>query len=165
MTNRHKLQGKRAKSNGKAFEELIEHSCRLIRKMGLANIQKTPEPLKPIGVLRGGQFRAIYDRQGQPDFMGTLLGGQSIVLEAKHTSSTNIRFDSVLSHQARQLALTDELGGVAGVLISFSMKDFYHVPYATWRELEKTIGKKSLNENDLAEYRISTDNGFLDFLR
>lgn len=159
------MQGKRAKNNGKMFEQLIESACKVYRNQGRANINKTPEPLKPIGVLRGGQFRAVYDKRGQPDFLGTLAGGKSIMIEAKHTSSTNLRFDSVLRHQARQLALTDILGGIAGILVSFSMERFYYIPYKVWETLENNLGKKSFNEKDVASYAVNTKNGFIDFLQ
>lgn len=164
MSRARRISGKRSKRNGQNFEKLIERTCEHYRRKGIANINKTPEPLKPLAPLNNGQFRAVYAKKGQPDFLGTIVGGKSIIMEAKHTNGTNIRFDRISLHQERELEGTHRLGGIAVVLISFSMKNFYSVPWVNWKDMKYTIGKKSVNKKDLADYKLDTKNGYLHFL-
>ncbi|WP_225743352.1 Holliday junction resolvase RecU [Marinilactibacillus sp. Marseille-P9653] len=155
-----------AKRNGENFERLIEMTCAYYSKMGVAYIQKTPEPMKVIAVLDKvkGHFRAHYEKKAQPDFTGTLKSGKSVVFEAKHTEGTNIPFKRIIEEQERDLRLHDHLGAVAFVLISFKMKHFYAVPYKDWIHMKETSGKKSVNQDDLAKYQVSTDRGYLSIL-
>jgi len=155
----------KAKQNGANFEKFIEASCTYYRTKGIADIHKTPEPMKPISVLnpRYGHFKAVYEKKGQPDFLGTLKGGQSIMIEAKHTEKTNITFDRIPEHQATALESTTQLGGVALVLISFNLKNFYCIRWSDWKKLQEETGKKSANEKDLAPFKIEFK-GHLEFI-
>lgn len=42
------LIGSRSRASGAAFEKLIETSCEVYKSRGLAYIEKTPEPMRPI---------------------------------------------------------------------------------------------------------------------
>lgn len=160
------LRGKKAQRSGDAFEKYIEASLKRYRTKGIADIKKTPEPLKAFGVLnkRRGWYKAYYEKKGQPDFLGTLKGGQSIMMEAKHTATTHIRFDRIQPHQEIDLTRTLKLGGAALVLISFNLKNFYCVDWFGWMELKENVGKKSVNEKDLAPYKVEYMNGYIHFL-
>ena len=80
------IRGKQARVAGGYFENIISASCDYYLSRGLAKIEKTPEPMKPLGAKnRKGQFLACYTKQAQPDYGGTLKGGRSIYFEAKHT--------------------------------------------------------------------------------
>lgn len=82
---RAQITGKQARAAGNYFENMISASCEYYRDRGIAKIEKTPEPMKPLGAKnRKGQFLACYTKQAQPDYGGTLKGGQSIYFEAKH---------------------------------------------------------------------------------
>lgn len=162
MTNR--IAGRRAKSNGQRFEELIEQSNQYYQKSGIAYIQKTPEPMRPIKRAGAGRFIAYYEKKGQPDFQGTLKGGTSIVFEAKNTDSTNIRFDRVTDNQLNQLSQHQKLGGLSLILISFSLKSFYSVPLNEWERLMHSLNKKSVNQADLAEYKSRYIKGRVNYL-
>lgn len=155
-----------AKRNGENFERLIEMTCAYYLKKNVAYIQKTPEPMKVISVLDPvkGHFKAHYEKKAQPDFTGTLKSGKSIVFEAKHTEGTNIPFKRIIEEQERDLRLHDSLGAVAFVLLSFKMKNFYAVPYKDWMHMKETGGKKSVNQDDLLNYEVSTNGGILNIL-
>lgn len=155
-----------AKRNGENFERLIEIACAHYSKMGVAYIQKTPEPMKVIAVLdkAKGHFRAHYEKKAQPDFTGTLKSGKSVVFEAKHTEGTNIPFKRIIEEQERDLRLHDYLGAVAFVLLSFKLKSFYAVPYKDWMHMKENGGKKSVNQNDLVKCQVSADRGYLNIL-
>ncbi|MFL2071181.1 Holliday junction resolvase RecU [Marinilactibacillus psychrotolerans] len=155
-----------AKRNGENFERLIEMTCAYYSKMGVAYIQKTPEPMKPIKVINRAKrlFQAVYTMKAQPDFTGTLKNGKSVVFEAKHTDGTNIPFDRINDQQQEDLALHNHLGAMTFILISFNMKHFYAVPYKDWMQFKEHSGKKSVNQTDLVDYQISTEKGYLNIL-
>lgn len=155
-----------AKRNGENFERLIEITCAYYSKMGVAYIQKTPEPMKPIKVINRAKrlFQAVYTMKAQPDFTGTLKNGKSVVFEAKHTDGTNIPFDRINKQQQEDLALHNHLGAMTFVLISFKMKYFYAVPFQEWMQLKESSGKKSVNQTDLVDYQISTEKRILNFM-
>lgn len=155
----------KAKRNGENFERLIEITCGYYSKMGIAHIQKTPEPMRVIKPIGGGRYTAVFTKKAQPDFTGTLKGGKSIVFEAKHTDGTNIPFDRINDAQERDLSYHEHLGAETFVLISFGMKHFYAVPWTVWKELKESSGKKSVNQRDLVEFEISTRNGFLELVK
>lgn len=155
-----------AKRNGENFERLIEMTCAYYSKMGVAYIQKTPEPMKPIKVINRSKrlFQAVYTMKAQPDFTGTLKNGKSVVFEAKHTDGTNMPFDRINDQQQEDLALHNHLGAMTFILISFNMKHFYAVPYSDWMQMKEKSGKKSVNQTDLVDYQISTEKGNLNIL-
>lgn len=152
-----------AKRNGEHFERLIEITCAYYEKMGVALIQKTPEPMRVLKDLGRGQFKAVFTKKAQPDFTGTLKSGKSVVFEAKHTERTNMPFDRINVEQERDLRIHDHLGAISFVLISFNMKNFYAVPFQEWMQLKESSGKKSVNQTDLVDYQISTEKGILNF--
>lgn len=153
VTNR--IGGKRAKSNGEHFEALIEAACNFYKSMGAAFIEKTPEPMKPLKPLRPGQFLAVYTKQAQPDYKGTLKGGRAVVFEAKHTASGRIEKSRVTDEQAAALDFHNALGAACFVLVSFRFDRFYRVPWTIWRNMSEHFGKVSVNETDLKPYEIN----------
>ena len=160
-----RIRGRKAKSNGARFELVIEHACSVYAHKGIAMIEKTPEPLKMIRAGRGSEVVAVFEKKAQPDFQGTLQGGRSIVFEAKHTNDTNIKFDRITPTQHKYLAKHDALGAMVYIIISFSFKRFFLVPYIAWVDMEEALNKKSVNAQDLEEYEIDLERGFLNFLK
>lgn len=76
------------------------------------------------------------------------------MFEAKHTEKPRIEFDRINHQQERDLMAHHNLGAITFVLMSFSGKEFYRVPFGEWLRLKDTIGKKSLNQKDLEPYKI-----------
>ena len=63
------IRGKQARVAGGYFENIISASCDYYLSRGLAKIEKTPEPMKPLGAKnRKGQFLACYTKQAPPDY-------------------------------------------------------------------------------------------------
>nr|DAT33867.1 MAG TPA: recombination protein [Caudoviricetes sp.] len=152
---RRSYTGARSRAEGAGFESIIDNACAYYRSIGLADIEKTPEPMRPIGSPdRAGRFLACYTKQAQPDYKGILKGGRAINFEAKHTDSDRLTFDRVLTAQALRLSRTEALGGIAFVLCSFSGRYFYRVPWAVWRDMKSLFGRKYITPADLAEYRV-----------
>lgn len=147
--------GARSRAEGAGFEVIISSACDYYRAIGRADIEKTPEPMKPLGGAdRAGRFLACYTKQAQPDYKGILKGGRAINFEAKHTDSDRTTADRVSDAQALRLSRTESLGGVAFVLCSFYGRDFYRVPWPVWRDMKRLFGRKYITPADLAEYRI-----------
>lgn len=147
--------GARSRAEGAGFEAIISSACDYYRAIGRADIEKTPEPMKPLGGAdRAGRFLACYTKQAQPDYKGILKGGRAINFEAKHTDSDRMTADCVSDAQALRLSRTESLGGVAFVLCSFYGRDFYRVPWPVWRDMKRLFGRKYITPADLAEYRI-----------
>lgn len=77
------MTGKRSKVAGDYWENMIEAACQHYRLKGIAEITKTPEPMRPIKSLGQGKFIAHYVKMAQPDYKGTLAGGESRSIRGK----------------------------------------------------------------------------------
>lgn len=158
-------QQKRSKS-GSRFEALIEKACERYRKEGLAIIYKNSEPLRPSGKFgKGGMISAYYKKKSVPDFTGVLKGGQAIMFEAKHVSGKpSMPFSRLQEHQERYLIDFEAMGAQSYVLIGFDMTDFYMIPIDDFLNFKANNGKKSLNKNEIEDYRIEKTTKGLEFL-
>lgn len=152
---RRSYTGARSRAEGEGFEHIIDNACDYYRFIGLADIEKTPEPMRPIGSPdRAGRFLACYTKQAQPDYKGVLKGGKAVNFEAKHTDSDRMTFDRVSDAQALRLSRTEALGGIAFVLCSFSGRAFYRVPWAVWKDMKGLFGRKYITPADVEIYRV-----------
>lgn len=98
---RRSCQGAVSRAQGTQFEKAIADACDLYREKEMADIEKTPEPMRPIKRLEGGRFVAIFEKQAQPDYKGTLAGGQAVMFEAKSTATDRITQDRVTRRSGR----------------------------------------------------------------
>ena len=55
-------------AKGKDWEKIIERSCTYYRDKGIADIEKTPEPMKILRDLGGGRFIACFEKAAQADY-------------------------------------------------------------------------------------------------
>lgn len=135
------IKGRRNRSQGAQFEELIEHSCEIYRQNKIANIRKTPEPIRILGKRNErGQFLACFTKKAQPDFKGTLFSGKSIVFDAKSTRSDRISVNALTDEQKADLLSHFQLGAEAGVMLCFSFKDFFYIPIADFLNAKQING-------------------------
>ena len=159
------LRGKQNRAAGALFEQMIDAACRYYRQAGIAEIEKTPEAMKPLGHQNGkGQFLACYVKKAQPDFKGTLKGGCSIVFEAKITSADKIQQSVVLDQQADALERHRKLGARCFILVSFDFQTFFCIPWEVWQDMKQIYGRKYLRPADIPEYEVKLYRGMLDFL-
>ena len=158
-------RGAHSRITGGYFENIIEASLRWYEDRGLACVEKTPEPMKPLRAPnRQGQFLACYIKAGQPDFKGTLTGGRSVVFEAKHTDDDRIKYSRLTDEQVEKLSTHHNLGAAAFVLVSFGLQDFYRVPWEVWRDMKAIYGRKYLKPEELEQYRVQYIAGVLKLL-
>lgn len=161
----HQLAGKRAKAAGQHFEQMIAGSCGYYFDKGLAFIEKTPEPMKPLGPkTQNGRFMACYEKAAQPDFKGTLAGGRSIVFEAKHTDDSKIERSRLTPEQMDSLEKHQQLGAYAFVLVSMGLGHFYRIPWTAWRDMADTYGRKYIKREELEQYEIPAVAGYIKLL-
>lgn len=158
------LQGGRSKAAGEYFEKIIETACKYYSDMHYAEIQKTPEPMRVIKRLDGGKFVAVFTKQAQPDYKGTLCGGQAIVFEAKHTDSEKMLQSVITAEQEKRLDKHLELGACCYVLVSFEFKEFFFVPWAVFHTMKGIFGRKYIKPDDIREYEVKYSK-YLDFLK
>ena len=154
MTRIATLQGMKSKSTGEYFEKIIERACKYYSDMNYAEIQKTPEPMRVIKRLDGGKFVAVFTKQAQPDYKGTLNGGQAIVFEAKHTDSEKMLQSVITAEQEKRLNKHLDLGACCYVLVSFEFREFFFVPWAVFRAMKGIFGRKYIKPDDVREYEV-----------
>jgi recombination protein U len=163
--SRKQLQGHRSRSVGKSFEAVIDQACKRYIDLGVANIEKTPEPMKQIGGMdRRGQFKACYEHRAQPDYKGTIKNGKAVVFEAKATESHKIKKDAVKPWQFESLDSHWKIGAEVFVLVCFELEHYFRVPWGIWREMETLYGRKYLKKEEIEDCSIKFKNGYLHFL-
>lgn len=159
------LRGSQSRAAGACFENIIEASLRWYEGKGLAEIEKTPEPMKPLGKPnQRGQFLACYTKAAQPDFKGTIRGGRSVVFEAKQTITDRIEYKVTTEEQNEQLEKHHNLGAAAFVLVAFNLRDFFRIPWPVWRDMKELYGRKYLKPAELEKYRVQYIAGVLKLL-
>jgi len=157
------LQGRLAKERGRRFEERLAVSFdHYYRTKGLAIVEKTPEPMRPTRSLGGGKFVAHYERKAQPDYKGTVLGGRTVLIEAKFTTQDRIEQSRVLPAQADCMTRHAELGAMCYVVVGFGSGDVFRIPWSVWSDMKQRFGRKYALETELAPWRVPlTRNGIL----
>lgn len=159
------MAGRRSRAAGEHWENMIEAACQHYRLKEIAEITKTPEPMKPLSRPNSkGQFTACYTKQAQPDYKGTLKGGRAVVFEAKHTDSDRMQQSVISSEQEKQLDRHAALGAECFVMVSFGFQQFFKVPWEVFRDMKARYGRKYITPEDVQEYRVRYIGGVLQFL-
>ena len=139
---------------GAEFERQISAACDLYRETGEADIEKTPEPMRPIRSLGDGKFIAFFEKPAQPDYTGVMRGGISVMFEAKATETDKMHQDRVTETQTRKLQTNAALGGWSFVLCQYASGRVYRIPWQQWAAMKETWGRKYITEEDAAEYAV-----------
>lgn len=162
---KNQYKGRRNRAAGLYFEQMINASCRHYREKGIAEISKTPEPMKPLGKPNTrGQFLACFTKAAQPDYKGTLKGGRAVVFEAKHTDTGKIQRSVISESQEKQLNSHLELGAMTFVLVSFGLQKFYNIPWDVFRNMKEYYGRKYLKAEDIHGFEVKYSAGYIKFL-
>lgn len=149
-----RFAGKKSKAQGDYFEALIEAGCDYYRDHEVADIEKTPEPMRPIKDLGGGKFIAHYTKAAQADFKGLMSNGRGIMFEAKHTDTGRMEQDRVTSDQAERLERAMKFKGIAFVLCSFGYAGFYRIPWSVWRDMKGVFGHKYVTPEEVKRFEV-----------
>ena len=144
-------------NRGHIFEKLIEAGCKHYAESGQAYIIKTPEPFRVINLDRKRHTATVhFTAHAQPDFIGTLKSGKSIVFEAKSTINKRINYDCITPTQAAALEKHFTMGAYAGVACQID-EDFFFIPWEIWRDMQKIFKRKYIKADDVREYQIKLD--------
>lgn len=156
---------RKALGYGKNFENFISAACDYYREKGIADINKVDEPFKVLELYDRGKFKGQFTKKANPDFEGTLKGGQSICFEAKYTSQRRMAKSVISDKQEEVLNYKSALGAVVGVCVGIGQRYFF-VPWEVWANMKEIYGKKSVSVDDLARYEVKFRDGvmFLDRL-
>lgn len=160
-----RVKNRESSMRGQAFEELIKLQCEKYKEQGTAVIDKTPEPFRVYKKKPGGMFEGRFTgAKAQPDFQGTLNGGQSILIEAKSTSKDRILFGAVTEHQQELLEMHSKARAVCLILCEIGDRHF-SVPWLSWENMKALYGHQHVNTEDIRDYEIiSGENGIFPFL-
>lgn len=144
----------RSRIAGETFEAQIEASLHWHETHGLMRARKTPEPMKPIRPMNGGQFVACYTKRAQVDFSGTMFGGRAVRFEAKQTDSGRFERGRLTDEQMDDLRENEALGALCFVILCFGYDHFYRVPWKLWDNMKQTFGRQYVTEEDVARFRL-----------
>ncbi len=160
-----KYQSQKNNAQGKYFENYISGACRTYAEQGRANIHKIPEPFRVMKKYKDGTFTGRFTALAQPDFQGTLQGGQSIVFEAKYTTTAKMERKVLSKTQMEALEYHHQLGAKAGVCIGIGDNSFF-IPWEAWRDMKQLYGHQHLTVKDAEEYRVRFNGSvmFLDYI-
>ncbi len=159
------MTGKRSKAAGEIFERIVSASCKYYREQGKAIIEKTPEPMKPLGKMnQKGQFTAVFTKQAQPDFKGVLRGGKTVVFEAKHTDGDRIEKSRLTDNQENELYAYHMMGAECFILVSFGFTQFCKIPFVVWQDMKGIFGRQYMTEEDAEQFAIAEEGNILYFL-
>ncbi|MCD8355889.1 MAG: Holliday junction resolvase RecU [Clostridia bacterium] len=147
-TAAHRYMGMKLRNTGANFEKLIDSACNYYRREGIADIEKTPEPMKPIKSIGGGKFIAVYTDKAQADYKGYLQDGKAVYFEAKATMTDRITQDRVTKNQTERLERAYRMGVEVFVLCCFNDMVFIRVPWKVWRNMKDYFGRKYIAAED-----------------
>ena len=157
MANKDRLQGRTNREAGALFEQMIDAACTVYSERGMARIEKTPEPMRIIRPLGNGQYIACFTSAAQPDYKGTIRGGQCVCFEAKFTATDRMEQKRVTQEQAGALDEHMDLGALCFVVCGFPSGKAYRVPWSIWNDMKDSFGRKYVTEADLSAYQIRSD--------
>lgn len=163
------LQGKINRELGKNFENTVDTICQVYEYNGLARIEKTPEPMKILKYLEQGRFEAVFEKDAQPDFKGTVKGGRTVVFDAKFTEADRIKYQVLSDHQRETLQKYSELGAMAFILVGFANGKIYKIDINEWINMKRDFGRLYITQEELdslndKEVTNINKNGVVDFL-
>lgn len=159
------LRGAVSRAQGGYFEDLLDAACKWYEMQGIALIEKTPEPMRPVKRLGDGKYIAVYTKKAQPDYKGVLRGGRMVMFEAKHTDADRIMQSCVSDAQEIRFNRAAELGAQCFVIVSFGLREFCRVPWPEWISMRERFGHKYATPGELAAYRLPAwSGGVINFL-
>ena len=118
-------------NRGRAFEHLLDAFHARYVAQRRACVVRTPPPMRILRSVKPGQFVAVYEAEGPPDYIAH-ASGVGFMLEAKHSASRRWAFSKLHAHQARRLDEWEREGGFGAVLLHFaSSRESFVLPWST----------------------------------
>ena len=161
-------------NRGVGLEKMIALFGARYMSKGDAYLIKHNPPVKHLKSLKYGQFVAVRQAKGQPDYM-ILFNGISVLFDAKEFAGNRFPFSSLHKHQFDALMAFERSGGHSALFIRSTDHNGYFVlplsafklQYMNWDHC-RTVGEKSkkgqasLSLSFIKENAIQWDeNGYL----
>ena len=152
-------------AQGHIFEQCIKTACLIYAELGRARVEKIPEPFMVTSKGAGGTFAGRFTALAQPDFQGTMAGGQSVVFEAKYTATDRMKREVLTKEQMDALAGHWKMGAIAAVCAGIQ-DHYFFVPWPVWDKMKDRFGRKYVTAKDLEIYRVKFNGAvmFLDYI-
>lgn len=162
----HSYQNKVNNAQGHSFESIVMAGCQYYKLHNRAEIDKTPEPFRVIEKHHSGIFTGRFTSRAQPDFQGTLQGGQSIVFETKYTRTDRLNRGILTPAQMEALERHYNAGAVSGVCAGIG-DEFFFVPWIVWRNMKQIYGRQYVRADDIQGYKVKFSGAvlFLDYVK
>ena len=125
-----------AHARGDAFEDVLAPHHAVAAAEGIADVRKVGAPV--IVGRKGKPLR--WAGVGPADYVGTMRGGRSLVVEAKSVDG-RLSLAHVAPHQRAHLDACAALGGLALLAVELRGKGVYVVEWtaAPWRVMTRTV--------------------------
>lgn len=151
-----KCQNRMNNAQGQHFERVILAGCERYKDLGIAVIDKTPEPFRVMKKSQNGVFTGRFTALAQPDFQGTLQNGRSIVFEAKMTMKDRIQRNVLTDTQMHVLEAHEKLGAYTAVCVNIC-NWFYFIPWIIWRDMKDIYGHQYVTPKEIEEFEVKFD--------
>ncbi len=124
-------------NRGRPFEELLNYIHAGYQSSGIACIHKVPTEFIPLRDHKGRVCNVKVEHKSCVDYLGRYRG-IPVAIEAKHTEGNRIPFAQVQDHQADYMDdFCKDQRAVGIVVVSFSLRRFFAVPWPFWRIARK----------------------------
>lgn len=152
---------------GSFLEERINDTNECYQKKHLALVQKIPTPIKPIQI--NAETRQItlayFEQKSTVDYIG-IVQGIGICFDAKECQTETFPLQHIHAHQLAFMQAFEEQGGVAFLLISYTICErIFYLPLKQiefFFERAKQGGRKSFRLQELDPlYEVPLKQGML----
>ncbi|WP_432355887.1 Holliday junction resolvase RecU [Sporosarcina sp. A2] len=164
-------------NRGKTLEDELNESNEYYNSRGLAVIHKKPVPIQIVNVRYPARSAAViteayFKTASTTDYNG-VWQGKYVDFEAKETKNkTSFPLQNIHDHQVEHMSQVHEQGGIAFMIIRFSMLDRYFIiPFEQFHEKWTrmlTGGRKSMTLAEIEDMSVEIQPGYhprLDYLR
>lgn len=120
-------------NRGKPFEDFLKFVHQNYQQRGIACVHKVPTEFIPIRNWEGKVCDCKVEEKSCVDYLGRYKS-TPVAVEAKHTEQDRIKFSEVQDHQADYMDdYTKDPAAVGIVIVSFSLRRFFAVPWIFWK--------------------------------
>ena len=143
-------------NRGQPFEDFLKFVNQRYQADGIACVHKVPTEFIPLRNGHGQVCGAKVEEKSCVDYLGRYKS-IPVAIEAKHTEEKRISFSRIEPHQADYLDdWSKDPEAIALVVVSFSLKKFYSVPWPFWKAArtawEQKKGKKNPEKEVIESY-------------
>lgn len=134
-------------NRGRPFEDFLKFVHQRYQHSGKACVHKVPTEFLPIRNARGEVCNCKVEEKSCVDYLGRYKG-TPVAIEAKHEEGTRIAFNRVEPHQAAYLDdFCKDPQAVGIVIVSFSLRRFFAVPWVFWKAARDAWNQKKPSGN------------------